>query len=146
MKCDYGTTLTITTLILSVAQSRNQERSFGIKLEHESSEGYEDSCFLDYDEILELLGGIKYLFDVAKEIRDEVRDYTEFEYSTKESMRVGFFQSSPQEQQPFIVVSPGGPMMFVSFEQLREFFGTLKDARSHLIECGAGEGQQVSPQ
>lgn len=95
MKCDYGTTLTITTLILSVAQSRNQERSFGIKLEHESSEGYEDSCFLDYDEILELLGAIKYLFDVAKEIRDEVRDYTEFEYSTKESMRVGFFQSSP---------------------------------------------------
>ncbi len=138
MKCDYDTTLKISTLILSTTQSRTADRSFGVKLEHENRDGYFESCFLDFDEILELLGAIKYIFNVAKEIRGQSRDYTEFEYRTKEAMRVGFFQSSPDDQQAFVDVAPGGDINFVSFEQLRDLFNTLKEAREHLIQCGAG--------
>lgn len=140
IKCEYGTTLEITTLVLSIAQSHNAERSFGLKLEHKNRDGIDESCFLDFDELLELLQAIKYIFNIAKEIREEDRDYTEFEYSTKESMKVGFFQSPPdRRQQAFFDVRPGGSMMFISFDQLKEIFGVIKDAREHLVGLGAGQ-------
>lgn len=140
IKCEYGTTLDVTTLVLSVAQSHNADRSFGLKLAHKNRDGYDESCFLDFDELLELLQAIKYIFNVAKDIREEDRDYTELEYSTKESMKVGFFQSPPdRRQQAFLDVRPGGSMMFLSFEQLKEIFGVIKEAREHLISVGAGQ-------
>ena len=144
IKCEYGTTLTITTLILATAQSRTAERTFGLKLEHENQDGYDESCFLDFDELIELLHAIKYIFNTAKEILSEKRDYTEFEYSTKESMRVGFFQTKPGDQQAFFDVAPGGSMMFISFDQLREIFNTIKSAREHLVNCGAGSDAEIS--
>jgi hypothetical protein len=141
VECDYGSTLTITTLILSVAHGRNAERTFGLKLEHDN-DGREESCFLDFDELVELLHAIKFIFSTAREIIGQKRDYTEFEYSTKESMRVGFYQSKPSDQRAFVDVAPGGSMMFVSFEQLRQVFNGIKAAREHLITCGAGTGSQ----
>jgi hypothetical protein len=137
-KCEYGTTLTVTTLILSVAQSDTADRSFGVKLEH-VSDHLDESCLLDFDEILELLGAIKYIFNAAKELKGQVRDYTEFVYSTKESMRVGFYQTAVGKQQAFIDVEPGGKVMFVTFDQMRDLFNVLKDAREHLSQCGAGD-------
>ena len=52
IKCEYGTTLTITTLILVTAQSRIAERTFGLKLDHQNQDGYDESCFLDFDELI----------------------------------------------------------------------------------------------
>jgi hypothetical protein len=137
IRCEFGPTLTITTLILAIAQSLNADRTFGVKLECKDSDDRTDSSLLDIDEIAEFLHAIKYIFNIAKEVRGQARDYTEFIYSTKDGVRVGFYQRVDGQQQAFIDVSPRGETIFISFDRLREVFNTIKLAREHLIEKGA---------
>src|SRR5690606_2770147 len=67
VKCDYGSKLTFSTLIFAVAQGAKGERTFGLKIEHECSDGLEESCFIDFDELKELLLAIKHLFGLAQQ-------------------------------------------------------------------------------
>ncbi len=143
LRCDYGTTLTISTLIFAIVQREAGERTFGIKMEHENPESYDESCLLDFDELKELLLAIKYLLKLSKETANKPCDYTEFQYISRDELKFGYFQESTGRQQPFIDVSPGGGMMFITFEQLKTIFNMVKAGRDHLIEKGAGAG--ISP-
>lgn len=138
LKCDYGTTLGITTLILSINQGNTVDHTYGVKMLHENPEAYDESCFLDFDELKELLLAIKHIFQTAQDVFGTDMEYTEFEYSTKDSMKVGFYQSSPTVQQAFFDVSPGGSMMFITLDDMREIFAGLKSAREYLVSRGAG--------
>lgn len=138
VKCDYGTKLTFSTLIFAIAQGSKGERTFGLKIEHESAEGYEESCLVDFDELKELLLAIKHLLGMAKQTAAERNDYTEFEYRTKDHLKVGYFQDTNGRQQAFFDVAPGGSMMFLSFEDLRTIFELIRSGREYLIQKGAG--------
>ena len=138
VKCDYGTKLTFSTLIFAIAQATTGDRTFGLKIEHESTEGYEESCLVDFDELKELLLAIKHLLGLAKQTATERNDYTEFEYITKDYLKVGFYQDTNGHQQAFFDVAPGGSMMFLGFEDLRTVFELIKKGREYLIEKGAG--------
>lgn len=137
-KCDLGKKLTFTTLIFAIAQGTKGDRTFGLKIEHETREGEYESCLVDFDELKELLLAIKYLIGLAKQTAAERNDYTEFEYVTRDALKVGFYQEATGEQQAFFDASPGGSMMFLSFDQLRTVFELVKRGRDYLIEKGAG--------
>ena len=144
MKCDLGTKLTFTTLIFAIAQGTKADRTFGLKIEHETREGDFESCLVDFDELKELLLAIKYLIGLAKQTSMEQVDYTEFEYVTRDTLKVGYFQETAGRQQAFFDVSPGGAMMFLSFDQLRTIFELIKKGRDYLIEEGASMDADVS--
>ena len=144
VKCDYGTTLTFATLIFAIAQGTKGDRTFGLKIEHENNDGYEESCLVDFDELKELLLAIKHLLGLAKQAATERQDYTEFAYRTKDHLKVGFYQDTNGQQQAFFDVAPGGSMMFLSFDDLRTVFELIKSGREYLIEKGAGVDAVVS--
>lgn len=138
VQCDYGTKLRFSTLLFAIAQGSKGDRTFGLKIEHESQDGTVESCLIDFDELKELLLAIKHLFELAKQTASERSDYTEFEYVTKDSLKVGFYQDTDGHQQAFFDVSPGGSMMFIDVEGLRRIFENIKKGREYLIEKGAG--------
>jgi hypothetical protein len=144
VKCDYGTTLSFSTLIFAVAQGAKGDRTFGLKIEHQAREGLEESCFIDFDELKELLLAIKHLLGLARQAASERCDYTEYEYITRDSLKVGFYQDTSGYQQAFFDVSPGGSMMFLGFEAIREIFELIKKGREYLIEKGAGQDTTVT--
>lgn len=144
VQCDYGTKLTFSTLIFSIAQGTKGDRTFGLKIEHESQDGMEESCLIDFDELKELLLAIKHLLELAKRTAAERSDYTEFEYITRDSLKVGFYQDPNGHQQAFFDVSPGGSMMFLDFDGLRKIFEQIKKGREYLIEKGAGVDAVIS--
>ena len=137
LKCDLGTKLTLTTLVFAIAQGTKGDRTFGLKIEHATRNGRDESCLVDHDELKELLLAIKYLVGLAKQTSGERSDYTEFVYVTRDSLKVGFFQEVDGKQQAFFDVSPGGEMMFLSLDQLRTVFELIKKGRDYLIERGA---------
>lgn len=142
-KCDYGTKLTFSTLIFAIAQGTKGDRTFGLKIEHETKDGLEESCLIDFDELKELLLAIKHLFELAPRTLEELSDYSEFEYVTRDALKVGFYQEPNGRQQAFFDVSPGGSMMFLSFDQLREVFALIKQGREYLIEKGASRDSTI---
>ena len=144
VKCDYGTKLTFSTLVFAIAQGAKGERTFGLKIEHESSKGLVESCLVDFDELKELLLAIKHLLELSKKVSNERDDYTEFEYVTRDYLKVGFYQDPNGHQQAFFDVSPGGSMMFVDFAGLRHIFEVIKEGREYLIKKGAGVDAVVS--
>ena len=145
VKCDYGNKLTFSTLVFAIAQGAKGERTFGLKIEHESSEGLEESCLVDFDELKELLLAIKHLLELWKKVSNERNDYTtEFEYVTRDYLKVGFYQDTNGHQQAFFDLSSGGSMMFVDFDGLRRIFEVIKKGREYLIEKGAGVDAVVS--
>lgn len=137
-KCNYGTKLSIQTLIFAIASGVTGERTFGIKVSHQNPNEFDESCLIDFDELKELLLAIKYLLQLAQEKQGTPSDYTEYQYISKDSFRVGFYQDNSGRQQAFIDVSPGGGMMFVTFDHLRKLFELIKSGREHLISKGAG--------
>jgi hypothetical protein len=143
-KCEYGTKLTFSTLVFAIAQGGKGERTFGLRIEHENADGREESCLVDFDELKELLLAIKHLLGLAKQTATERSDYTEFEYRTKDYLKVGFFQDTNGSQQAFFDVAPGGSMMFLGFDGLRTVFELIKSGREYLIEKGAGVDAVVS--
>jgi hypothetical protein len=143
-KCDHGTKLSVQTLIFAIASGGSGDRTFGIKLEHANPNKYDESCLIDFDELKELLIAIKYLLQLAQEKQGTRCDYTEYQYVSKDSFTVGFFQENSGRQQVFVDVSPGGGMMFISFDHLRKLFELIKAGREHLISKGAGTEATVT--
>ncbi len=143
-KSDYGTKLTVSTLLFAFAQGTKADRTFGLKLEHEDRDARIESCLIDFDEVKELLLAIKHLLGMAKQMAAEQIDYTEFEYVTRDSLKVGFYQNTDGQQQAFFDVSPGGSFMFLTFDQLRNVFELIRKGREYLIEKGATSNSEIS--
>ena len=141
IECNHGDTLKFSTLLFATAQGTRGERTFGIKIEHESESG-EESCLMDFIELKEFLLAIKHLIGLAKQTHGTVSDYTEFQYVTKDSLKVGFYEDTKGQQQAFIDVSPGGDMSFLELDALRQVFEIIKRGREYLIEKGANEDSQ----
>ncbi len=144
VRCEYDTKLRVSTLVFAIAQGTKGDRTFGLKIEHETSDGREESCFVDFDELKELLLAIKHLLGLAKQTANERTDYTEFEYITRDYLKVGFYQDTNGAQRAFFDVAPGGSMMFIDFDGLRDIFEVLKKGREYLIEKGAGVDAKIS--
>jgi hypothetical protein len=137
VRCQHTRRITITAVIITVARSQTGERTYGVRLSQTDGEGQEEgTAFMDFDEIEPVVTACAYMESAAKKIAGQARDYTEFEYSTKDGVRVGFFQVGG-EQQAFLDVSGIGRPAFLSFERLRSLREGIDAARLHLVQHGA---------
>ena len=93
VKGEYGGKVSVSTLILSSAQTTRGDVQYGIKLEYTDENGdTRGSGFLD-DEIAELIGAFDFFHSVANKMVGQQRDYTEVTYQTKDNLKFGFYQS-----------------------------------------------------
>jgi len=137
VKGEYGGKVTVSTLILSSAQTTRGDVQYGIKLEHTDEDGdMRGSGFLDYDEIAELIGAFDFIHSVANKMVGQQRDYTEVTYQTKDNLKFGFYQSDGR-QQAFIDVGGYGQSLFISVSKLQNLKSSIEAARQHLMSRGA---------
>ena len=127
----------VSTLILSSAQTTRGDVQYGIKLEHTDEDGdMRGSGFLDYDEIAELIGAFDFIHSVANKMVGQQRDYTEVTYQTKDNLKFGFYQSDGR-QQAFIDVGGYGQSLFISVSKLQNLKSSIEAGRQHLVSRGA---------
>ncbi len=130
-------TLICETMLLTIIKSNKRKTSYGVKLErHDSDDDLDSSVFLDFDELDELLDALRFIRSTAKELLGQERDHTEVTYATKDQAKVGFYQTS-EEQQAFFALSMTGTSIFLPVERLSEIVALITKARDHLISCGA---------
>jgi hypothetical protein len=140
VKSEHGHKLEITTIVITIARVHQGDRRFGVSIQQSDTDGdKEGSAFIDFDEIDELIAGLAYMDGAARKLAGQERDYTEFIYSTKDGLRIGFYQSQG-EQQAFIDVGGNGRSAFLGFERLAGLKSAMESAKAHLIRRGAGEG------
>jgi hypothetical protein len=137
-KGNYGDSISIATMVLTVVKGTIRDTSYGVRLEHLDRDSNTDSSvFLDFDELDELMDAFDFVKSLAGELRSHQRDYTEVTYSTKDNARFGFYQNEQQQQQAFIALSPHGGMTFLLVEHLPKLKELLLAAKNHLVSRGA---------
>jgi hypothetical protein len=95
------------------------------------------SGFLDADEIEEFLGAMTYIQELAKSIAGQERDYTELTYSSKDNVRVGFYQGNKVNRQAYFDAGGNGRSVYLNFERLATLKQAIESARDHLVSRGA---------
>ena len=137
VKGEYGGMLSVSTLILSSAQTTRSDVQYGVKFEHTDDDGdIRGSGFLDYDEIAELISAFDFILSVANKMVGQQRDYTEVTYLTKDNLKFGFYQLDGQ-QHAFIDVGGYGQSLFISVSKLQKLKSCIEAARQHLVSRGA---------
>jgi hypothetical protein len=130
--------INVETWIIATARGKQAGQSFGIRFENIGEENRTlGSGFLDCDEIGELVGALAYIQELANSIAGQDRDYTEVIYSSKDNIRIGFFQKSKVDQQAFFDAGGNGKAVYLNFERLAVLKGALVTARDHLVSRGA---------
>ena len=141
LTCEYGKKIQAETLILRTAKSstRVDDKTYGIKLEMQNDGDELDSAVLDFDETEEFCHAIQFIYDAAQKISNQRTDYVETYFSTKDKIKVGFFQLTDRRQQAFISLSPGGESCFLDTYLIPSFKQLIQEARDHLVKKGAGQ-------
>jgi hypothetical protein len=141
VKCDYGKKIAISSLLISAASSASSrgETNFGIRVEESDEYGQvQGGAFLDFDELAEFIGALSFVDNIAKQMLQQQRDYTEITYSTKDNVRFGFYQSHGQ-QQGFLDIKGYGDSVFLSIDKLQTAKQLVETARKYLLSRGAQE-------
>jgi hypothetical protein len=129
----YGSKIRITGISITVVRGGTSDTIYGIRIEEISPEGkVDDQTFLDFEELEELLAAIDFIYEAATRIEDQVRDYSEIEYSTKEKCRIGFYHSE-NGQNAFMDVSDG-ESIFLPVAQLLEIRKSIQVGYDYLQE------------
>ena len=139
LKCEHGAKLHAETLILSTAKSSTKiaEKTFGIRLERIMDGETEDRATLDFDEAEEFCNAVQFMVEAAQKIATGRTDYIEVCFSTKDSIQVGFYQTTDREQQAFIKLGDRAESTFLEVDSLPSFKKLVEAARSHLLQKGA---------
>jgi hypothetical protein len=133
----YAGVLRVKPLIISFPKSETGKKIYGVKVEQEETDSYDESAFLDFDELEELLRAMKHLHEEASLDHEPGGDYTELQYSTRGELVVGFYRTTDGVIHTYFDVEPGGDMVFLSKPQFRDVFHAIRDAFSYLKEAGA---------
>ncbi len=122
-------------MILTVLKGNKKKTSYGVRIEHYDLEGDQDeTVFLDFDEIDELLDAIKFIESTAQELSLKERDHTEIQYSTKDGARVGYYKLSGDQQAFF---SFGRITTFLELNRFFDISALILKSKEHLVSCGA---------
>lgn len=100
VESDYIGQLEIETLVFSMMKGRQVERTLGVKattVSFSNSFRQESISLIDLDEMPELLDGLRYLREKQEQLlAGNISDYTELNYTTNGSFRVGFYVQASQ--------------------------------------------------
>jgi hypothetical protein len=124
-------------MLLTIVRGNKKKTNYGVRIERQDGDGDSDgSVFLDFDELDEFLDAIKFIQSTAKELLSQQRDHTEVSYSSKDEAKVGFYQTS-EEQQAFFGLPHSRGTTFLPVDKLTEIESLISKSKQHLISCGA---------
>lgn len=136
-KGEHGDAIIAETVVLSVIKGTKRDTSYGVRLERTDQHGDIDSAvFLDFDELAELISAIDFISHTADQISNQVRDYTEVTYSTKDGAKFGFYHSD-HGQLAFLKISDHRNSTFLPVSRLGVLKKIFQDSMTHLVSCGA---------
>lgn len=131
VSCTYGPPIEVGGQVLVIVKGTNRQLVVGVKLEQaETDRHIASAAFIDSDEIDEFLGAIDFIATSAGHMAHDRRDYTEVTYSSKDDVTVGFYQDGLQ-QQAFVRLGVGNPLIFIGLETVRVLRSAIADARAH---------------
>lgn len=134
--------LTIKSVIIAIARTQGGERQYGLSMEaYLGGTQHTDNAFIDFDELDGLVGALVYFRAVAQKLAGQQRDYTEFIFTTKDGIRLGFYQTEEREQKAFVDLSGVGRNVFFSTKKLDELRDKIEEAKRYLVSRGAQTGQ-----
>jgi hypothetical protein len=129
-------TIIISTLILAIVKGKDQQTTFGVKLEYIGTlELVGRNVFIDFDELPELMDAIDFIQSKADILKPQKCDYTELIYATRDDAQFGFYQETNQEQTTFTKFQDGTACLKLS--DLLMLKNHLLKAQEHLISRGA---------
>ena len=141
LKCQYGTQIRAESLVLMTTKSSAaiQSTTFAIRLEQANDENGTETALLDFDEAEEFSSAIGYIASTAGDARSSgiSGEYLEAHFSTKDSIRVGFYRSEGGEVKAFVSLGPHADSAFVSPNGLLSFKKLIDATRQDLIGKGA---------
>jgi hypothetical protein len=139
MRCEYGFRLTITATIVTVGNSSNSKKTFGLIVEIEDENGTTvGSDHVDFDELDEIMKAMVFMRDLAAKMQSEACEYTEVKYHSKEGTAFGFYQN-PEGQRAFVQTNSNQPSVFIATNRLCNFGDLIKSAFDYLEVRGASE-------
>lgn len=157
VESDYIGHLEIETLVFSMMKGRQAERTLGVKVtavSHSNSYRKESVSLIDLDELPELLDGLRYLREKQKQLlAGNIYDYTELNYTTNGSFRVGFYLQESQGKINTGVFSScqGGVSQSFGQEAISTILEALERAHEYLENLSSyGQAEntnsmQISP-
>jgi hypothetical protein len=95
LKCEQGKKVAAESMMLATARGGKKMlgKTFGIRLEALHEDGETQSAVLDYEETEEFCNAIHFLHEAAQRLAPLKTDHTEATFSTKDMIKVGFYQS-----------------------------------------------------
>ena len=147
LKCEQGKKVAAETLMLATAKGSKMRlgKTFGIRLEALHDDGGTQSAVLDYEETEEFCNALYFLHEAALRLAPLKTDHTEATYSTRDMIKVGFYQSTEQEQLAFVQLGDRGDPCFFQVASLPSFKRLIEAARSYLLLKGAGPSPADHP-
>jgi hypothetical protein len=137
IRCEFSKKIVIKTMVITSAVMTKGNISHSISFDLIDEDGREsDSALLDFDETEEFINAFDFIATRASQMRNEVRDYTEVIYISKDGITFGYYQSEGV-QQPFVRLRSNGDTTFLSFQWLHAMKQALETAKAHLISRGA---------
>lgn len=128
----YGPPLEVIAQILVFVRGSERELTVGVKLERgETDRHLASSAFLDSDEIDEFLEAIDFIATTAGHMAHDRRDYTEVSYSSKDDVKIGFYQDG-LEQKAFMSLGATGSSIFFTLATAQRIRAAISDARAHV--------------
>jgi hypothetical protein len=147
LKCEQGKKVAAETMMLATAKGSKKMlgKTFGIRLEALHEDGGTQSAVLDYEETEEFCNAIQFLHEAAQRLAPLRTDHTEATFSTKDMIKVGFYQSTEQQQLAFIQLGDRGDFCFFQVASLPSFKKLIEAARSYLLLKGASPAPADHP-
>jgi hypothetical protein len=150
VKSDYIGEMEIETLVFSMLQGRQIDRTFGVKVTtatYSNSYREEYTSLIDLDELAELIDGLRYLRQKQEQLlAGSISDYTELNYTTNGSFRVGFYLQSKQGETTtgvFASCQGGGSQSF-SQEAIGTIAEAMERAKGYLEHLSGHGGSEQS--
>jgi hypothetical protein len=147
LKCEEGKKVAAETLMLATAKDSKKRlgKTFGIRLEALHDDGGTQSAVLDFEETEEFCNAIQFLYEAAQRLAPLKTDHTEATFATKDMIKVGFYQSTEQQQLAFIQLGDRGDFCFFQVASLPSFKKLIEAARSYLLLKRAGSSPADQP-
>ena len=140
LKCEQGRRVAAETLMLATVRGSRVRlgKTFGIRLEALDDHGGTQSAVLDYEETEEFCNAIQFLHEAGVRLAPLKTDHTEASFSTKDLIKIGFYQSTDQQQLAFIQLGDSGELCLFQVGSLLSFKKLIEAARAYLLLKGAG--------
>lgn len=134
----YNSKVGIDAFIFTVMKVAQIDRTCGIMVTVKTDNDGLQSCFIDQEELTELVNGINYLDEKLGQLRHCVPNQIELAYLTKDDFKVGFVvKPDPNPNPSFFCSVRGGESAFVPAEQLPQL--------RTLFEKGIDYLKNISP-